>query len=585
MRNYYSAERNVQMVLYLLKAYNIRKVVASPGATNVTLVASMQQDPYFEMYSCVDERSAAYMAVGMSEESGEPVVLSCTGATSARNYMPALTEAFYRKLPIIAITSTQDESRIGHLVAQVTDRSQKPKDLVVDSVHIQNIRTRQDEWDCNIKLNKVLQSFRSTPGPVHINLATGMGGGFGIQELPPTKVIRKYLIGDVLPEMDAQGNIAIFVGSHLKFTEKEIKVIDKFCSVYNAIVLCDHTSSYNGDYRIMHALIGAQDQCKYDLSKIDILIHIGEISGDYDTLRYLNINRVWRVNPDGAFRDTFTGRLDKVFEMSETFFFESYIKGKSEQEPIYYVTCKAVYEGLVEILEELPLSNIYVASKLSKVIPHNSVLYLGILNTLRSWNYFEVDKSIRTISNVGGFGIDGIISSLVGASQCDSTKLYFGIVGDLSFFYDMNVLGNRHIGSNLRLIVINNGHGQEFEMDNHAAAVLGDEVNRYVAAAGHFGRKSKDLVKHYAQDLGFKYMSAETKEEFDSQYQCFVSTENVDLPIIFEVFTTNPDENKALLLSRSIEITNEFNLTSQVKKIVRRMVGETGFKVLKSIMK
>lgn len=585
MKNFYSAERNVQMVLYLLKTYNIKKVIASPGATNVTLVASMQQDPYFEMYSCVDERSAAYMAVGMADESGEPVVLSCTGATSARNYMPALTEAFYRKLPIIAITSTQEESRIGHLVAQVTDRSQKPKDLVVDSVHIQNIKTKQDEWDCNIKLNKVLQTFRSVPGPVHINLTTSYSRDYSIENLPPTKVIRKYLMGDVLPEMNAQGNIAIFVGSHLKFTENETKVIDKFCSVYNAIVLCDHTSSYKGEYRIMHALIGAQDHCKYDLSKIDILIHIGEISGDYDTLRYLNINRVWRVNPDGAFRDTFYGCLEKVFEMNEKFFFEFYTQDKLAQEPTYYATCRAVYESLVGKLSNVPLSNIYVASKLSKIIPPNSVLYLGILNTLRSWNYFEVDKSVRTISNVGGFGIDGIISSLVGASQCNSEKLYFGIVGDLSFFYDMNILGNRHIGSNLRLIVINNGHGQEFEMYNHAAAVLGEDVNRYVAAAGHFGKKSKDLVKHYAQDLGFKYMSAETIEEFDSQYQYFASTDNVDLPIIFEIFTTNPDENKALQLSRTIEISVDFDLDLQVKKIVRKMLGETGIKILKSILK
>ena len=145
MEYYYSAERNVQMVLYLLKAFNIKKVIASPGATNIAIVASMQQDPYFEMYSCVDERSAAYMAVGMAEECNEPVVLSCTGATSARNYMPGLTEAYYRKLPIIAITSTKDETQIGHLIAQVTDRTTKPKDIIIDSVHIQNIRSKEDE--------------------------------------------------------------------------------------------------------------------------------------------------------------------------------------------------------------------------------------------------------------------------------------------------------------------------------------------------------------------------------------------------------------------------------------------------------
>ena len=126
MEQYYTNERNVQILISLLKEHGIKRVIASPGSTNVTFVASLQQDPFFKIYSCVDERSAAYMACGMAAESNEPVVLSCTGATASRNYFPALTEAFYRKLPILAVTSTQDESKIGHNIAQVIDRRQQP---------------------------------------------------------------------------------------------------------------------------------------------------------------------------------------------------------------------------------------------------------------------------------------------------------------------------------------------------------------------------------------------------------------------------------------------------------------------------
>ena len=71
---YYTNERAQQIVLAQLKARGIRKVIASPGTTNITLVASMQHDSFFEMYSCVDERSAAYIACGLAEESGEPAV-------------------------------------------------------------------------------------------------------------------------------------------------------------------------------------------------------------------------------------------------------------------------------------------------------------------------------------------------------------------------------------------------------------------------------------------------------------------------------------------------------------------------------
>lgn len=98
MEYYYTEEKNIQMLIYLMKAHGIKKVIASPGTTNVTFVASIQQDSFFEIYSVADERSAAYMACGLAAESGEPVALSCTGATASRNYVPGLTEAFYRKL-------------------------------------------------------------------------------------------------------------------------------------------------------------------------------------------------------------------------------------------------------------------------------------------------------------------------------------------------------------------------------------------------------------------------------------------------------------------------------------------------------
>ena len=100
---YYTVERNKQIILYLLKKYGINQVVVSPGATNFALVGSMQHDSFFQMFSCVDERAAAYMAIGIAEKSGNPVVLSCTGATASRNYMAALTYAYKRNLPILVI--------------------------------------------------------------------------------------------------------------------------------------------------------------------------------------------------------------------------------------------------------------------------------------------------------------------------------------------------------------------------------------------------------------------------------------------------------------------------------------------------
>lgn len=135
-KKYYTSERNVQIVIALLKTYGIRKVIASPGTTNMTFIGSIQNDPFFEIYSSVDERSAAYIACGLAVESGEPVVISCTGATASRNYMSGLTEAYYRKIPVLAITSHRGDIAIGHLLDQQIDRRSIPNDIAMESVTV-----------------------------------------------------------------------------------------------------------------------------------------------------------------------------------------------------------------------------------------------------------------------------------------------------------------------------------------------------------------------------------------------------------------------------------------------------------------
>ena len=140
MGHFYCNDKATQMLLVLLKENKIKRIVASPGTGNMPFVASVQQDSFFEVYSCVDERSAAYMACGMVWESGEPVVLSCTGATASRNYFSALTEAFYRKLPILVVTASQRSCNEGQLITQYINRTLQPTDTVCLSVQIPAIK-------------------------------------------------------------------------------------------------------------------------------------------------------------------------------------------------------------------------------------------------------------------------------------------------------------------------------------------------------------------------------------------------------------------------------------------------------------
>lgn len=196
MNTFYTDEKNTQMLIALMKAHGIRKIVASPGTTNICLVASLQHDSYFEIYSSVDERSAAYIACGMAAESGEAVALSCTGATASRNYISGLTEAYYRKLPVLAITSTRDNGCIGQHIPQVIDRTSSLNDIVKLSVQIPTIHNDDDAQECNVLLNQaLLELHHRGGGPVHINLVTTYSSDFSVKVLPTTRVIKRICVG------------------------------------------------------------------------------------------------------------------------------------------------------------------------------------------------------------------------------------------------------------------------------------------------------------------------------------------------------------------------------------------------------
>lgn len=554
MEHYYTNERNHQILIALLKAHKIRYIVASPGTTNSVFIGSVQNDDYFKIYSSVDERSAAYIACGLAYESGEPVVISCTGATAARNYMSGATEAYYSKLPILILTSSQEDNRVGHLFPQVTDKSRPPKDVSRLSLKMPNVRTKDDEWECEVVGNKALLELRRCGGgPVHLNLITTYSfneeTALTVKELPSTRVIRRITRDEVFPTLNAS-TIAIFVGSHKIWTNRQINAIEKFCKSNNAVVLTDHTSNYYGKYKIPLALAINQaplNKANIPAYSVDVLIHIGEISGEEGAMRMVRSKETWRVSEDGELRDTFRN-MTYVFEMPEHIFFESYSSDSISTS--YYEECKKTYDSLMalqqEQFSEMPFSNVWVAGQIAKNIPENSSIVLSILNTLRSWNYSEFKESVRVYSPVGGFGIDGATSMMLGISLNDTSRPCYCITGDLAFFYDLNAIGNRHIGNNIRILLINNNVGAEFKKSYAMAyRLLGDEVDTYVAAAGHFGKKSPDLVRHMAEDLGFKYLSASDKYEFGNKVNEFL-IETSDKPIIMEVFIDADNEVEAL---------------------------------------
>ena len=582
----YTDEKNAQIVISLLKAHGIRKVVANPGTTNIAFVGSVQNDPWFQVYSGVDERHSAYLACGMSAESGEPVVLSCTGATASRNYLSALTEAYYRKLPILALTSIHHMNAVGNLLPQMLDRNQPLKDTVRYSCQCRVPHTQKDVEDCVSNVNKaILELRRHGGGPVHINLETERVSTFNTATLPSCRVIRRIMPFDrEWPKMEAELKVAVWIGAHRPFDSEEVAAIEAFVRSHNAAVFVDHTSGYYGCGAVHSSLLCSQAGLlqRYAGIRPDLTIQIGEISGDYPSASVLGSARqVWRVSEDGEARDLFGG-LTQVFEMPERVFFDHY-KSDVQQENAFL---KMWHQADSEVRVNFPdvaFANFWVSHVLHDKLQIGSEIHFGILNSLRSWNLQLLPAGVTSNCNVGGFGIDGCMSAFLGASLVHPDKLYFLAIGDLAFFYDMNSLGNRHVGKNVRILLVNNGCGGEFNLYHHYGAQFGAQTNDYIAAGRHNGNQSKELVKHYVQDLGFKYLAASTKEEFNARVAEFVDPK-ITQPMLFECFTRAADESDACYrIDHILPVSSSPGST--IRKAVKAVVPQRVKNAVKELIK
>lgn len=548
----YTDAKNCQILVALLKAHGIRRVVACPGTTNIDLVSSVMDDPFFEVFSCVDERHAGYVAVGMAEASGEPVVISCTAATASRNFIPGLTEAFYRKLPILAVTSNREFVQIGNGYDSVLDRTRLPNDIARISVRCPLVKDEQTRRYCEVQVNRAILALSANGGgPAHVELEMQFPLTFRSETLPAVTKIERFDLPDAdWPELPA-AKIAVWIGAHAPFTPDETEVLERFLRSHQAVALVSKQSSYTGYGAVSAELLCCGSIYNGDYADLcpELIIHIGHISAAHCTGNYLTRRAPsWRVNEDGEIRDVLQ-TSSKVFAVPEKDFFAHYAQG-AEVENAFFARWRKAADELWAQRPELPFSNYWIAQTLCDRVPEDAVLHLSILSTIRAWNLCPPVKA-QAFTNSGGFGIDGAVSALVGASLVARDKLHLAIVGDLNFFYDLNAIGNRHIGPNIRILIANNGEGIEFSLSGNPGHNFGDKTANYIGAGRHFGNKSRALVRHMAEDLGFTYVSAASKEEFQAAVQVFLDPVR-EKPVIFECFVDGKDDIRALDLCSTI---------------------------------
>lgn len=570
----YSNSNNIDLVVALLKSNNISDLVISPGGTNIPIVKMVQSDDFFHCYSVVDERSAAYVAIGIYLQKRKPVALICTSAQATRNYVPGLTEAFYKHVPILAITMEKHPRFKYQEYMQAPDQTSLPRDSVKRSYELPFISDINDYYYSLRTINEaMLELSHNGLGPVQLCIPWL---DFPLVDIEPLKrSMKRYLIEDVSTEDLSNKKILLLIGEHLPFTDEEKEAINSFCNRTNSVVYTNHLSNFENTYSVeanFMLLTASSEEIKN--IEPDILISIGGQTGDYPFFLTFSKNSLrgfehWRVSDDGCVVDTYD-KLTRIYQGSVVRFFTSFSTIDTSKDHSYFQLWKQ-YIAKRNLELQLPFSQVSIAQYLHDKIPDNSVMQFSILNSLRIWNFFHISSSIECYSNVGAFGIDGGLSTLIGQSLA-TDKLCFIIVGDLAFFYDMNALSIRHVSNNVRILLVNNNGGIEFKLHGEDKR----ETNQFIAAADYHGK-----ARGWAESCGFKYLSATNMNELMRSTEVFVSESNQ--PIILEAFVSDCDESNAYL-----ELVNENKHEppkKAIKGFVKNMLGDTTCEKIKHAIK
>lgn len=568
----FSNINNVEIVVKLLKENNIKDLVISPGGTNIPVIKAVQDDPFFRCYSVVDERSAAYVAIGIYLQNKNLVALICTSAQATRNYIPGLTEAFYKRAPILAITMEKHPRFKYQEYMQAPDQVSLPKDCVKKSFELPFISDINDYYHSIRLVNEaILELSRNGYGPVQLCIPWL---DFPLADTNPVvRCIKRFNAKDIREENLSNKKILLLIGEHTPFEDSEIEAIDIFCKKTNSVVYVNHLSNFSNEYSVEgNLLLLTSNTEEIEKIKPDIMISIGGQTGDYPFYLAFSKNSIlgiehWRLCEDGNVVDTYD-KLTRVYQGNIVDFFNS-VNSECGNHSFLNLWREHAKEKNTDFI--VPFSQVSIAQFLHNKLPSGSIVQFSILNSLRIWNLFSLESSIECYSNVGAFGIDGGLSTLIGQSLA-TDKLSFMIIGDLAFFYDMNSLSIRDVKNNVRILLVNNNGGIEFKLHGENKK----DRDRFIAAANYHGS-----AKGWAESCGFDYYSAHTQEEFEKYVPTFISKSNK--PIIVEAFVTDNDESEAYL---KIVSENKTKTTKDsVKSAVKGIIGEKAYKKLKSTIK
>lgn len=537
-----AGKKTIVQIQSLLKQFGIKRIVVSPGGRHLPLIYSLEQDNYFTLYSVVDERSAAFFALGLIQELNEPVAACCSSGTACINYGSAVIEAFYQRLPLLVITGDRMSEYLNQNEDQQYDQIKSFEGFTKYQAKLPRIDSDVDEWYTNRLINEALiELTHHGNGPVHIDFPIGdpFTEVFELKGIPLVRKISLLTADCVNSELKKYANmlqgkkVAIVWGQSVWKTSKLAEAVSLFVKTFDAVILTDYISNcryehaINNTTRILHTKfrIGEKENLLPDIiiSVGGNYIFNGELKG------FLNGTNIvhWQVGREDKVIDGFK-KLTTVFEMSEeNFFLKISENASSKNNSGYYELWKRMDNEIPEPDSD-KFDELKVIRSLIKNMPGNSALQVANSWSIRMSQLINIPDSVRVFCNRGANGIDGSMSTAVGFASSNE-QLTFLLIGDLSFFYDMNSLWIKHLSSKMRILLINN-HGGSMLFKPFMKELMG----KYPMSNLGIG---KDVsAQGWVESVGIEYHSARNISELDNCIELLTREEN-DYPILVEAFT------------------------------------------------
>ena len=545
----FSNKKLSQTITQLCVAKGIRNIVISPGSRNAPLTIGFTENKNFINYSIVDERCAAFFALGIAQQLDEPVALVCSSGSALLNYYPAISESFYSDIPLVILSADRPSELINIGDGQTIQQENVFQNHILESANC----IEGDAYNLfnEAIINSALNTAISKKGPVHINLPFSEPLYKTTENLTitakstPILVATKKVNEDLIPfvkKWNGAKKKLILVGV-LKPNSIEKKYLDILAKDESILVLTETTSNLHNKnfFPAIDQLIASFDKNELINFEPEILLTFGGmvISKKIKALlRDYSLKEHWHIDTKKA-NDTFF-YLTHHFKTTVNLFFNEFlpkiVSVKSNYQSNYLSVKEYRLKRHKEYISIIAYSDLKIFSAIVNIMPKNMQLQLSNSSTIRYAQFFNFDRRIDVFCNRGTSGIDGSTSTAIGAAVV-SKKETLCITGDLSFLYDSNALWNNYMPSNFKIIVINNGGGGIFR-------ILPGEKNTDNFDT-FFETKHQFTALHLCEMYNLEYTMIHRESELNLNLKSFFSSS--DTPKLLEIFTPSEINDQVLL--------------------------------------